>query len=110
MLLELAAISLAVGNTILVPQWVLAGLGVILVPFVAWCIRLSWNQATVGRQITHLVWMHENADKTKFGTVGLKEALVNNTRATNALIYYIRWLAKQAGHGEPPPFIDDPAP
>ena len=66
--------------------------------------------------LRRLVWMHEHADQTKFGTVGLKSVIDGNSRAIKAntrtskeLIHYVRWAYTQRNGGEgPPPFVSDP--
>ena len=75
----------------------------LLIVFVAFCIRLSW-------QVSLLVKMHEHADRYSFGTVALTSALGEMQKSNESQAQWmedisvvIRWLSKEVVKKEPPP-------
>ena len=71
----------------------------------AWAVYVTFA-------LRRLVWMHEHADQTKFGTVGFKEVIAANTTAidkntemADSLIHYVKWAYRQQNGKEPPPYI-----
>jgi hypothetical protein len=55
------------------------------------------------QKINKLLDMHEHPENTGFGTTGLADVMVENTRALKALVHYIKWLETKNGKGPPPP-------
>ena len=55
-----------------------------------------------------LVWQRLGQLSSRLSVLeALKESLVENTMASKQISHFIKWMAKQAGYGEPPPRIDD---
>ena len=86
---------------IIVKYWIEA----LLIVFVTFCIRLSW-------QVSLLVKMHEHADLYGFGTVALTAAIGEMQKSNESQAQWmedisvvIRWLSKEVVNKEPPPLI-----
>lgn len=90
---------------ITIPAWVGWGAGLLLPAAIAWAIRCHWLISENQTALKRLLWMHNNADQTGFGTVGFREAIDNNTRVMRELVHYMKWMARQSGHDDPPPFV-----
>lgn len=88
-----------------VPDWAAWVIGMCGGVALLWGIRMSWVSRDCDRMLKRLVWMHENADQTKFGTVGFKEAIDNNTMAMKQMTHYLVWMTKDSTGAEPPPFV-----
>ena len=85
----------------------LAGIGVPIM------ILSQWR---LGTMIRRLITMHEQPDAYGFGTGGIREQQTkivdiakSQLRATQELIYYTKWAAKNSNGGtEPPPYVGNP--
>lgn len=77
-----------------------------LVSLVALYFGLKARLDTIIAQNTKLIIMHENPEKTGFGTVGMLEGLDANTRAMNKMVHYLKWFITKTTGEEPPPPMD----
>ncbi len=56
-----------------------------------------------------LLEMHENPEKTGFGTVGLADVISENSRCIKALTHYIKWSVQEQTGKVPPPYLEEPS-
>ncbi len=67
---------------------------------------LKYKLNSMHQEISALVEMHENPEKTGFGTIGHKDAFEANTKAINNLTHYLKWFIERQTKEVPPPPID----
>ena len=81
-------------------------LSALMVPAIGWAMHSYIAQRDMRQKLDKLLYMHENPEKTGFGTIGLDGVIEDNTRALKSLIHYIKWLETNNGKGPPPPLED----
>lgn len=85
-----------------------------IVPSMAWAIHMSWSINKIKEEdneciekLDKLLEMHYNPDSYGFGTTQQTKVIEDNTRAMNALTFYIKWLAEKQLGEVPPPIIGE---
>ena len=71
----------------------------------------------IGYGVKRLLDMHENPEKTGFGTVGIDKFIQDNTTAIRELreavkdqTHYLMWMSEQKTGTKPPPRMDTQSP
>lgn len=78
--------------------------GLILLPAIAWAIRMSWMTKSTNSKVSRLLNMHEDPDKYGFGTVETNKVIEANTAVMNKLSHYVEWeIENRTGKKAPPP-------
>lgn len=85
-------------------MWILSAA---TLPLLGWGIHMTWLMMNVKRDTSELVKMHRKPDEYGFGTGVTNDIIQENTRAMQALVHYIRWLAEKQTGEIPPPPIDE---
>lgn len=85
----------------------LAVLGFVLVPAVGWAIAVLVILRDVKRAGDELLAMHRNPNGYGFGTIEVRELVVENRRLVKNLIHYVGWAAEKLTGEKPPPPLED---
>jgi len=70
-----------------------------------WLFALDQRTRHIQRVGDELMDMHENPEKTGFGTVGMERVIQDDTRALREMSHYVRWSTKEQTGKDAPPYM-----
>jgi hypothetical protein len=77
--------------------------GAAFLPCIGWGIHVTLTVNRIREDSQIMVQILRQPDAHGFGTGRTNKIIEDNTRAMQALTYYIQWLAKKDGSNPPPP-------